>query len=77
MDNMTLKEILSEQFQIEKELYDFCIECIKKIYGKDNHLAVNEFQDSFNHRDYNGCFYTFEGLDYAVNRLQKKEKSNE
>lgn len=75
MDNMTLKEILAEQFQIEKELYEFCVECIKKIYGEDNHLAVDEFQDSFNHRDYNGCFYDLEGLDFAIKRIQKEEQT--
>lgn len=63
MDNKKLKNLLRETMEIEDELYDFCIECLKKIYGEDSQFAINAFEEGYNARDWNGCIQSFNSVD--------------
>ena len=74
MDNKELKKLLQDTLDLENELYDFCIECLNKIYGDNGSIAVREFKESYNFYDYNGCLQSLESID---SRVQKEIKFRE
>lgn len=81
MDNKKLKNLLRETLEIEDQLYDFCIECLKKIYGENAHIAINDFEQGYNSYDWNGCIQSLVSVDAQVSifvermreRQQKKQ----
>lgn len=74
MGNNELKKILCESLELERELHDFCIECLRKIYGKDADFVINEFEEGIYFRDYNGCIQSLDVLEARfINRHKSKE----
>lgn len=70
MNNRTLKDMLIDSLQLEKDLYEFCIECLNHIYGDDAPIAIKRFEDSFNFYDYNGCLQSL----CCIGSQTKKQK---
>jgi hypothetical protein len=55
MSEKELKKVLADSLQREAELYDFCIECLKKIYGEEATRPIQIFDEGIDFADYNGC----------------------
>ncbi len=66
MDNKKLKNLLRETLEIEDQLYDFCIECLNKIYGDNAKIAINQFEEGYNSYDWNGCIQSLDCIDSNV-----------
>lgn len=77
MNNRELKKLLADSFQLENELYDFCIECLNKIYGEKASYALNEFNESLDFREYNGCIQSLSCIDNRFKKSQAEIKERE
>lgn len=78
MEIRQLKTMLEDQLSLERDLYDFCIECLKKIYGKDSSMAVHAFESNYNYREDYGCIKSLEQIDQHVkNRIKELEDLRE
>ncbi len=55
MSTRELKKILADSIRMEQELYDFCIECLGKLYGEDAQEYINRFEEGLGFFEYNGC----------------------
>lgn len=51
MNTRELKKILKDNLEMESNLYDFCIDCLKKIYGEDSHIAIESFEKAYKYSD--------------------------
>ena len=77
MDIKNLKNILKESIETELELYDFCIECIQKLYPDESSFAVSIFKEGYDYRDYNGGIQTFSCIaSHVINNRHFKEKAS-
>jgi hypothetical protein len=75
MNVRELKKVLAQSIEMEEELYDFCVECLKKIYSEDAREMIIRFNESIDSFEYHGCIQSLECLD---NNLQKyKQKIQE
>ena len=72
MNTRQLKDMLKESLDIEKELYDFCIEALTKIYGDKAKIAIHLFEESYQHYDYNGCLQSLFCIDSQFNKEVKR-----
>jgi hypothetical protein len=64
MSEQDLKKVLITCLQSESELYDFCIECLEKIYPDEHQSTVMKilFKDAYDSIEYNGCLPSLETL---------------
>lgn len=54
MNTRELKKILKDNLEMETDLYDFCIDCLKKIYGDDSDIAISQFETNYEYSNDNG-----------------------
>lgn len=74
MNNRQLREVLKDSLSMEKELYDFCIEALTKLYPEDLEKAIVLFESSYDQFDYNGCLQSLEMIDKNIKKQTKKEE---
>ena len=67
MINKELKKLLADCLNMESELYDFCVDCLKKIYGDRANQAIYMFEESVEMREPNGCIQSLEYIDNRIN----------
>lgn len=77
MDTRTLKNLLKDQLEIEKELHEFCIECLKRIYGEHSGLAISHFNDGYNYFEENGCIQSLEYIDSQLKLAEERRLERE
>lgn len=63
MNSRELKKLLRDALEVEKELYDFCVECLTRIYGEKAPRAIQMFEENFDHFDDSCCIYSLEYID--------------
>lgn len=76
MSEQDLKKVLMQCLQAESELYDFCIECLEKLYPDEHEATIMKilFKDAYDSLEYNGCIQPLETLDRQLtNELNKQE----
>ena len=72
MNNRQLAQILRETLTLQEDLYDFCIECLERIYPDNHKRAKGLFEDGYNFREYNGCIQSLSTIDSHI-RIEKKQ----
>lgn len=85
MNQKDIKKLLKDTLNMEQELYDFCIECLNRIYGENAKLAINDFESGYDAYDWNGCIQSLSCIDNNVQKCleniaenkAKKEKEKE
>jgi len=78
MNNRELKDFLKETLDMEKELYDFCIEALTKLYPEHHKQAISIFEESYNFYEYNGCIQSLCCIDSSLKReLKQREEMKE
>lgn len=40
-----LKNLLANELSLQKEYHEFCIECIKRIYGEKANIVIASFEE--------------------------------
>lgn len=76
MNNRDMKKLLRDSIDMEQELYDFCVECLTKMYGENAPIAINSFEEGYDSYQYNGCIQPLCCVDKAV-ELSIKAKEEE
>lgn len=66
MNERDLKKMLGNSFAIESELYDFCIECLKKLYPDMESFAIHQFEQLYRCREDYGCLQSLEYIDTRI-----------
>ena len=61
-----LKKLLRDQLLREEELYDFCIECLKKLYPEHSDRAIMIFDNSIDCFEFNGCIQSLNCVDSTL-----------
>jgi hypothetical protein len=74
MNIREIKKLLSNEIEINDDFYDFCIECLKKIYGDNSNIAINDFNESLDAYQYNGCIQSLVAIDNNVKRILKERE---
>lgn len=86
MNDRPLKKMLAESFKREEELYDFCIECLERIYEERAKNAINKFNDSLDFYEFNGCISSLRMIENSMkqdkdlmegSKKMKEENKNE
>jgi hypothetical protein len=80
MNSKELKKVLADSLALEKELYEFCVECLTRIYGENASFAINMFNESIDFHEYNCCISSLRYIDDKVKELEisiKKRLDNE
>lgn len=88
MNNRQLKDFLKESLDMEKELYDFCIQALTKLYPDNVQRAISLFEDSYNFYEYNSYLQSLCCIDSKIKQelkeieemkaiKAKKDKKNE
>jgi hypothetical protein len=72
MKNKNLRNLLADSLQLESELYDFIVECLKKIYGEKADQAIHAFDEGLEFREWNGCI---QSLGIINSRLADKDST--
>lgn len=62
---------LMNALQMQVELYDFCVECIKRLYPEDQDLMISYFDDGIEAYDWNCCIQTLRCLDANLQNHKK------
>lgn len=74
MKNKDLKQLLCDSFQMEKELYEFCIDCLKRIYGENATSIIYMFEEGVESFEYNGCIQSFNCIDSRYKKQCEESK---
>lgn len=76
MKDKELKTLLIKAYELESNLYDFCIECLNKIYGDDAKEAIFMFDEDIEEgMDWNGCLQSLSTFDHNLKmRLKDHEE---
>lgn len=66
MNRKQINEFLAESIAIERELYEFCIDCLKAMYPEQQPFAIHLFEESINHFGDYGCIQSLDCINKAV-----------
>lgn len=75
MNHKELKSLITDQFTLEREMYDFILDCLKKIYGENYELAKQEFESSYESFDYHMSL-SFTCVEREINKTLAYRKAN-
>ncbi len=66
MTNRELKNLLKDSLDMEQELYEFCLECIEKLYPEQKEYAKAVFEEGCEGYQYNGCIQPLHSIDLQI-----------
>lgn len=75
MSDRELKSVLMDSLTMEKELFEFCIECLTKIYGEHTEKAIALFKEGVDGIDYCGCIQSLRCIDSQLNKQLENMKA--
>lgn len=70
-----LKKVLADTLELEAELYNLCLECLKRIYGENGNVSVGTFEEYVEQYNIHRWVPNLHYFDNVINQSKKSEKN--
>ncbi len=69
-----MKKMLTQAWDLEEGLMEFCHDCLKEIYGDDSDVANSIFDEGVEWLEHNGCIQPFSIVKQRMEKIKKEQQ---